>query len=355
MAAEDPLLEVVYYSEPVPSSLRTLAVLALVFDRVHFPGVYIAENADALATQQEIDRIAKLRLQLPQTRSSSELPELLNCMVYAINRRFVSDFCFFPGKVGHPGFLEEGTSALVREFEAAIYGPPPPNFFPMYNLGFAKGLPGDADAAVNGPSWLAYPPNAVLYAARLGLPLLNDNPLLPPLGAPERPQSDARALSSLLALEAVNLVLPPLPDLDFQQIAELRSETRGELRPFRRAMLKLSRDLNVALLSGVPTADVQREARFIVETSVLPELEALTEVLARPQRPWHRRAADAAMSIPEIVGNFATLPVPLATAKLLATLVSVLADVRDDQLAAEGAAKRSGLYYLLRVRNSGHR
>lgn len=342
--SEEPF-EAVFYSEPVPSSLRTLAALALVFDRTHFPGVYIAEDADPEATAAELDRISRL----PRRRDLED-GQLLNCMIYVIHRVSVADFCVFTGKPGYPGILEARTEDLVREFERAIFGPPPENFFPTYNLGFAKGLPGSPKAAVNGPSWLAYPPNALLYAAKHDIVLVNDNPTLPIFGLPVEARGNARALGTILALEAVQLVLPALPDLSFEQIAELRAETRADVRPFRRAMLRLSKELNAAIRADASAAEIQREARFLVETTVAPELAELRDQLAKPHRPWHRRAMDAAKSIPELVGNYATLPPSMATAKLLAALGSALADARDDQLAA--AAKRGGFNYLLRIQDA---
>jgi hypothetical protein len=36
--------DVVYYTGPVPSSWQTLATLALVFDKIHFPGVYMGTD-----------------------------------------------------------------------------------------------------------------------------------------------------------------------------------------------------------------------------------------------------------------------------------------------------------------------
>jgi hypothetical protein len=343
----EPPFEIVFYSEPVPSSLRTLAILALVFDRVHFPGVYIAEQVDLEATATEIRRIAELPVRSPNDA------QMLNCMTYALQRQHLADFCVFDGQYGYAGLLEKGAEELVKAFEEAVYGPPPPGFYPSYNLGFAKGLPGPDEAGVNAPSWLAYPPNALLYAARRDLVLLNDNPRLPMLGISTDPKADAKVLSTALALEAVTLSLPPLPDLSFEQIAELRADTRDDVKPFRRAMLRLSRDLNAALLSHASLADVHKEARFLVETTVLTELGDLRDALARPRRPWHRRAIDLAKAVPELVGNFATLPKGMATAKLLAQIGSALADVRDDQLAASGIAKRGGLHFLLKIQDRG--
>jgi hypothetical protein len=340
-------LDVVFYSSPVPRSLRTLAILALVFDKVHFPGVYIPEQIDDKETARQVAKWSSDASTLRSIR-----PEAYNCIVYALHRKFLGDFCLFGGKVGYAGTLEPDAEQLVRSFEEAIYGPPPENFFPAYDMGFAMAVPGSGSASVNGPSWLSYPPNALLFASRRGLVIVNDDPSLPVLGVPASFKADARGLATTLALEAVSLTLPALPKLTFEQIAELRSETRDDTKTFRRAMLRLSRDLNAALLSNASLQDVQREARFLVETSVLPELAEIRESLAKPSKPWYRRATDLATSVPELVGNFATLPTSMATARLLAALANLLADVRDGQLEASGVAKRGGLHFLIRVQDS---
>lgn len=50
------LFEAVYYPNPVPDSLASLTILALVFDRLYFPGVYIPEaGVDLAATRSEIE------------------------------------------------------------------------------------------------------------------------------------------------------------------------------------------------------------------------------------------------------------------------------------------------------------
>lgn len=341
--------EAVFYSAPVPSSLRTLAVLALLFDRVHFPGVYIADNVDVEAVREEIERI-----QVLPDRRTVDRAQLLNCMIYAVQRPFVSDFCVFNGKYGYAGILEEGTEELIAELDRLIFGPPRDGFIPTHPSGFAKGLPGPEGSGVNAPSWIAYPANALLYAAKNDLVIVNDDPSLPFLGIPDTElKANARALSTLLALEAVQLVLPPLPRLGFEGIAELRADTRKDVAPFRRAMLRLSKDLNAAIVSDTLLVDVQKEARFLVETTVLPQLAELRESLANPKRPWYRRAVDIVKDLPQLVGNFVTLPIPMATAQLLSKIGMLLADVRDEQLEAQGIAKRGGFHYLLKIQERG--
>jgi len=52
-------LEAVYYSAQVPSSSASLTMLAFLFDRIHFPGVYMPNHArlDLNGLQKEIERI----------------------------------------------------------------------------------------------------------------------------------------------------------------------------------------------------------------------------------------------------------------------------------------------------------
>lgn len=342
----DKPFEVVFYGEPVPSSLQTLTLLALVFDRVHFPGVYIGGGADPEAAIAEAQRIMELG------KSDVDTAQIVNSILYAANLNHVSDFCHFPGKYGYPGLIEEGTEELVEEMDLRIFGPPPEGFTPHHHLGFAKGLEGASEAGVNAPSWIAYPASALLYAVKNGLLLVNDNPHLPiPSIGSASVKSQATVLSTVLALESVRFTLPSFQPLSFEEIAELRTETREFVRPFRRGMVRLSRDLNAALLSDASIEDVQKEAKFLVETAVMPQLEELREELVKPTWPWHRRLVDFGRAAPELIGNFATLPTALASAKLLAQLANVLADVRDVELEREGASRRTGLHYLLKLQD----
>ena len=112
---------------------------------------------------------------------------------------------------------------------------------------------------------------------------MNDNPRLPMLsvgGADLR--DNAKQLATIMALETVQLVLPNIRQLTLKERAEFCAETRDMLRPFRPAMLQLSKELNFAILSDASLADVQRAARFIVETTVAPQLEEMKDAMARP-------------------------------------------------------------------------
>jgi hypothetical protein len=340
-------MDAVYYSGPSPMSLRALTLLGLVFDRLIFPAVYVPDgDVDLDATAKELERIYAL------PKRTIDNIHMVNLMVLALNAEHLKDFCVFTGECqwGRAGVMEPGAKELAFELERAIYGPPSKNFMPMVSEGFAKGLPGGEKAAINGPSWITYPANALLYASKNGYVLVNDNPSIPILNVGGADlKANAKQLATIMALESVKFVLPNIRPMSIPELAAFRAETKDLVQPFRRAMLRLSKDLNAAILSDASLSDVKKEARFIVETTVAPELEQLKADLARPSQPWYRRIVDLTTAMPEIVGGFATLPTELAVAKALAKATKILADIRDSQLEHEGIGKRGGFHYLLRI------
>lgn len=338
--------DAVYYSQPVPFSFYTLTVLALVFDKIYFPGVYIPHSGvDEIETIKEINRVKSLG------RIDIETAQLINCMVFSLYNKYLKDFCVFTGEFGYMGVLEEGAEELTMLLEELIFGPPPPNFHPTPSMGFAKDLPGDKEASVNGPSWISYPANALIYATKHGLPLINDNPNLPvPALGGVSPKNNAKILSTILALESVKLALPQLKELKPQEIMEFRYDTREYVKPFRLAMLRLSKELNAAINSEMEISEIEKEARFLVETTVYPELEELEKFITDPAKPWYKRVIDLAKTAPELVSNFFTMPKHLAIAKLLEKCVLTLTGLVEDELDKQSSSKARGFYYLLRIK-----
>jgi len=347
----EPQFDAVYYSGPSPSSLRSLTLLGLVFDRVIFPDVYIPQiGVDIEGAARDVEQLR--RKFADGLQAGPDDVHMLNLMTLALNVEHVKDFCVFTGNPGGLGVRGSEVHRLTHELELAIFGPPPPNVVRSVSLGFSRGLPGNADAGINSPSWISYPANALLYAGQQGAILVNDNPRLPVLAVGAPFKANAKMLATIMALESVEFALPDMAARSLPELAEFRSETKELVKPFRRAMLRLSKDLNAAILSDATLDDVRREAKFIVETTVAPALEDLKADLNRPARPWHRRAADAVKGIPELAGAFALLPT-LALAKALSTAMMLLADLRDDQLQKEGLAKRGGFHFLLKVGQLG--
>ncbi|MGO8802256.1 hypothetical protein [Candidatus Binatus sp.] len=339
------LFEAVYYPNPVPDSLASLTILALVFDRLYFPGVYIPEaGVDLAATRSEIERIRHLG------RAKPDDVLLLNAMEWVIHAAPLRDFLVFTGKYGYLGTLERGAEELARELEILIFGVPPPNFIPLITSGYSKSLPGDPGASVNFPSWLTYPASALIYSAKHDLVLVNDKPEMPvpALGGIDL-KDNARVLSTVLALESVRLVLPPLRALAPVEIAELRDISRGHLVPFRAAMLRLTKELNSAISATATIEEVRKHAEFLARTTVLPELMELRVFLEHPSRSGYVIAKEAVRSLPELVANFLQMDPLSASGRVLAKLAELLLDFRENRSRREEGLKRSGYYYLVKI------
>ena len=339
--------DAVYYARQVPISLESLTILGLVFDRLIFPGVYLPTSPfDEEALKREIKRITSLGIPL-----STDDAQMLNCMEFALHVKYVRDFCIFTGNPGMMGIVEKEAHPLMMALEELMFGPPPPDFIPTPSLGFCKGFDFSDNVVehqVNAPSTLAYPANALVYATKHQIPLVNDTSLPVP-GIPAAPKDNAKLLATILAIESVKLALPKLKPLTPRELQEFRAETAEYVKPFRVAMLRLAKELNAALTSDARLEDVQRQAQFLVETSVYPQFHDLEAVLNDPGKPWYKRAVDLARAAPELAANFATMPPGIALAKLLGEIAKVLADVRDEQLDKERLS-RSGIYYLLKLR-----
>jgi hypothetical protein len=313
--------------------------------------VYLPDvELDEAAVRTEIQRIISLGVRSMEDR------QMLECMNFALHAKYVRDFCVFTGKAGSAGIFEQGSKELTMQLEELVFGPPPPGFFPSPTLGFNKGLAGkhgtDFRAQVNAPAWLTYPANALVFAAQNGLPVINDNPNLPVpgLGSAD-PKTNAKLLATILTIESVRMALPKLRGLNPKELSEFRQQISQYVQPFRLAMLKLAKDLNAAIKSDAKLEDVQKEARFLVETTVFPQLKELEKVMHDPGKPWYRRAVDLAISAPELASSFLTMPTNLAIAKLLAKVAGTLADLRDEQRDKEHQLGRGGLHYLLKLQD----
>ena len=253
--------------------------------------------------------------------------------------------------------FEPRVHELVDDLEAMVFGPRPEGEIPVHTGPWVKGLPGDdpAKCQVSAPDTITYPANALLYAIRNGLPLINDVPGLPVPGVPGGAKGNARLLAAILAMETIALVLPTIKPLTPEALKDFREELAPHVKPFRLAMLRLTKELNTGIASGATSEGIQRQAKFLAETDVYPKLAELDAVIQSPKKHWYRRGVDLAKDAPELAANFATMPMNLAIAKLLAKIAGTLADVRDEQSSTEEKIAKSGLYYLLKLRELGGR
>src|SRR3984893_2190722 len=75
-------LECVYYPGPIPFDGAALTALCLVFDKIHFPGVYLPKgDYDKALLQEEISRLEALK---PRSPDTNRLIDILDFLEYRL-------------------------------------------------------------------------------------------------------------------------------------------------------------------------------------------------------------------------------------------------------------------------------
>jgi hypothetical protein len=95
--------------------------------------------------------------------------------------------------------------------------------------------------------------------------------------------------ASALAIESLEIALPKLADVPDEDILKAREELSDQLIPFRHAMLALSPAIRSGIENGATLLDIQREAKYVVDTQVAPALGELRDKLAREKGRFWRR------------------------------------------------------------------
>lgn len=339
-------LDAVYYSAPIPRTLSGLTALGFVFDRLHFPGVYLPKgDYDRKAWALEIDRIAALQSKQHDTRV------LLACMRFASVAEKLEGFCCF-GRARDDG-LDAGLpdKAAVEELYQAVWGPPRDGFIPMFSSWHHKGVP-NSEEHLTYPGDYFYQAGAIKTAGELGFPIITDVPGMPVPGTGSQVTNDAQALAAFIALETMQVVLPELPLLRPEDLMEFREDNQAYLRGFRRAMLRYAGEWR-GKLAGASPEDIKRETEFLIKTEIVPALDELRQLAADPARPWHKRAVDGIRIVASVTGSCMTMRFD----KAISQLVEALAPQFFQEVEAKGdksqSLKRSDLYYLLRVQAAG--
>ena len=335
-------LEAVFYSGPIPSNLSTLTFLGLVFDRVHFPNVYIpSDDFDPDEVLAEISRLQGLNL---KDHSTWLLVELLK---YALKPELRS-FCHFTGQrsriFDRNNADAENSRQLVNALYEQIYGPPPVGFVPTFIPGYNKGI--SKTESIDYPGPLFYQSNAIIYAGKHGIPLLNDNPNLPvPAIDLDGGKNNVKLLSAILAMECVKFALPEMGQLQPEQLMEAREDLSPYLRPFRLGMLKLANKLNAQIDSESDHNDIIEAATFLIQTDVYPALAELKNELGKPSKGWIDRSWDATKKVPLLIAACAVFDVKAT----IPAILILLGDWLKDSFSKE--KPRSDLYYLLKLQD----
>jgi hypothetical protein len=345
-------LEAVYYPHAIPQSRAALTVLALVYDRIHLPGVYLPEQgfsaSDLTSTRKWM---AEQERQHPIARINPGWRYLNQYLQLLPEREHLEEFCVFPdaaasgaGSAGlrlslevsefHPAF----SLALERETGVRI---------PRIPGTVAQELPNGGTIEMAG--WGTYSANALLYGLNHGLHLVNDDPSLPFLMTSLPEESRAKSIATTLALQSVGMMLPRIRSLTLEEIVAFRKDAREVIRPFRDSMLTMAVDVEALLRDRGNPDEIERAARYIAETKVMPQLNELRRFVDQPTKPWSRRVADMAKEVPTLAAAVMVLPAPAAVGLIAARVVAEVVDVGSEIMEKDRHVNSHGAGYLLRI------
>lgn len=110
MTADTHPLEVVYYPSPIPSGPAALTLLGLIFDRIHFPNVYLpAGGVDQEAVKKEADRIESHGIRDYNTAV------LVGTLRFLPLVSSLKEFCYFTGENGQVfGGVDKGCHGTCK-------------------------------------------------------------------------------------------------------------------------------------------------------------------------------------------------------------------------------------------------
>jgi hypothetical protein len=317
-----------------------MALLGLVFDRVHFPNVRVPLSGfDPEWVAKDIQRIEQVG------HKDYDTWLMLQLMRYAINPD-VQQFFYFTADENQVfgGDAMKKAGPLVEALYSQLF-PPMPGFIPTFTPGHHKGLPYDATIDYPGPFF--YQANAILYAGEHGIPLLNDDPHLPvPALAGMDAKHNTKLLATIMAMECVQLVLPEVGEMQPAQIVEAREDLKPYLRPFRMSLLGFAGQLNSAIEASSDHREIKRAAEFIAQTEVYPRLEEFKNALAKSkQRGWWPRTWEFGKQSIGLGALYSTGQFSAAIAGTVKALGSwIIAGLTDK-------TPRSGLHYLLKLQD----
>src|SRR5262245_8665320 len=172
-------LECVYYPGPIPANSAVLTVLCFLFDKIHFPNVYLPMGGyDKKALREEIKRLEGV-LEKDRKRSSyqsyqtGQLIGQMKFLEYRLPLDGILEFLTLGDVIfGGGNGSKRPDGKLARAIYDANY-PPRKNFEPMFDTSSLKGLPGGEESIIHAGDFF-YQAGAIQYSAEKQIPLIDD-------------------------------------------------------------------------------------------------------------------------------------------------------------------------------------
>ncbi|OGW16358.1 MAG: hypothetical protein A3G93_12850 [Nitrospinae bacterium RIFCSPLOWO2_12_FULL_45_22] len=264
-------LEAIYYPDCYPHDRNHFASMHLYFDRVHF--VTLSDDASTVARYTQYLKGLPDKIQIgvmgdhsgPSAQKTIERTGKFYCFVLDI-KPLLGDTVYY-----HPGLLTATVNDMVSKLTS---GGLPVDEFAAFLMGktpeleaveeFTKAHPElDDDILVRvlpSARYLAIKNRWIAVSDEGALPVPDVRPLL--RSAPD--------LAAAIGLELLSLHMPAVHWSTAEDLLEIRGRFSDELVPFRMMTLKLAAELRKLLGDKPDYSRVREEARFLVETTVMP-------------------------------------------------------------------------------------
>jgi|GEM_PF-6889997 len=264
-------LEAIYYPDCYPHDRNHFASMHLYFDRVHFVTPSDDASTAARYTQYLKGLPDKIQIGVMGDNSSPSAQKIIErtgkfyCFAMDI-KPLLGDTVYY-----HPGLLNSTVNDMVSKLTS---GGLPVDEFAAFLMGktpeleaveeFTKAHPElDDDILIRvlpSARHLAIKNRWIAVSDEDALPVPDVRPLL----------CSASDLAAAIGLELISLHMPAVHWSTADDLLEIRERFSDELVPFRMMTLKLAAELRKLLGDKPDYSRVREEARFLVESTVMP-------------------------------------------------------------------------------------
>lgn len=161
---------------------------------------------------------------------------------------------------------------------------------------------------------------------------------------------DAHWMASALALKSIELVMPSRRNIKPEEIIELREKLKDTLLPFRMTMLRLVKELRSYLNEpDIQLSDVYKEAEFLVDSTVLPNLFEVKRKIEKHDDQLIRKIFGSILKVLGLSGKFAALPSPSSAIDWAKGMGEEVISVGETVFDMHQEHIQSGLIYLTKI------
>jgi hypothetical protein len=158
----------------------------------------------------------------------------------------------------------------------------------------------------------------------------------------------ANIQATALAIQSLELTLPEFATLNSYEILEAREKLKDQLQPFRSAMFSLAPKVRAGIAANASIPEVFKEAKYIVETDVIPRLDELKNRLKLEKSSfWRKLVYKISGQLPGIALKWISGAQAIAAIDSAKLLGGIAGQAVDNERLASQLLSNGGLGYLI--------